>query len=878
MIRWIDDINGIDSNQLYDEVANIRRKIKRIKNEESSVENSSKLKLLYARLNELQFIPEYLLLIIEDNKDYLRACKGFTLNGRNYKRLVSTSNGVKMSVIVFASDEGSSGNVMRDELKRRMENGRDMTKTFVPAKLEAYRSLACSASLVVSDPRGVLVVPDVITHFKADFISLKDNPDGSGVPLYKEETNEECENNASDGYGIISPRLIEAWSEELGLAETTSAVCVRAPFTKGMLFSMDFIEFAENVARSYHVKDIWGDERNILDVDIILTESMLKLANSYKSWEDYWENTKANHSGFSVTKSAEMKQKESREYNYQFLNPLELSDDDIDELIAPTIDDLSGVCGGDIAKMAIYLCGEGMTQASVTRMPDDWVKALLIDERVKNDPYVRQKIQQLIRKRITKAKLGRLRGRGDFQIIGCDPYILLQSVFGLEPTGLLKAGEVYSKYWLDRGVDEVVLMRAPMTIINNLCKRKVSQSEAAQHWYKYLPNILLLNAWDLTAACCNGADYDGDIMLSTDDKCFVDHVHDQLAIQCEQKSATKCIVTEDAVIQSNILSFGDDIGKITNRATSLFDVRSHFPKGSKLYKEASQRLSYFQHYQQSSIDRAKGIISVPMPSYFYREKEAAKFGEDEKRLCAYRKPWFMIFRYKDIASEFNKYYKKAAIDCEVELECSIEDLLAKSDDERTAKEKKFFEWYRRNSPVSLGDCTSNRIARRIEANIDKIKNRWKDATPEFSYTIYRPDINKESYPRESYFAIKKVLDRYERELEDVPVIAKARHLDESQIAIMKESLAEAAKIDCYLACSNADELAYLILDVTYSEGKSSQIAWDLCGDVMIKTLLKRQNNIISYYERDEYGEVKYKGERYSRKSFVYEEVIDDRIE
>ena len=134
MIRWIDDINGVDSVTLYDDVREIRRKIRRIKREDASQENAVKLKKLYNRLNDLLFIEEYLLIIVKSDKDYLRACKGFVLNGREYKRLVSTSNGVKMNVIVFASTTGDDGVVMLDELKRRMENGRDMSKAFVPAK------------------------------------------------------------------------------------------------------------------------------------------------------------------------------------------------------------------------------------------------------------------------------------------------------------------------------------------------------------------------------------------------------------------------------------------------------------------------------------------------------------------------------------------------------------------------------------------------------------------------------------------------------------------------------------------------------------------------------------------------------------------------
>ena len=43
-------------------------------------------------------------------------------------------------------------------LRERLDNGRDPAVPLVPAKLEAYRALACSGSTPVSAPRGVLVV------------------------------------------------------------------------------------------------------------------------------------------------------------------------------------------------------------------------------------------------------------------------------------------------------------------------------------------------------------------------------------------------------------------------------------------------------------------------------------------------------------------------------------------------------------------------------------------------------------------------------------------------------------------------------------------------------------------------------------------------
>ena len=61
---------------------------------------------------------------------------------------------LKNETIVFASDK------LLLELRKRIENGRDLNKEMVPAKFESYKALTCSGSIPVSMPKGVLVVKD----------------------------------------------------------------------------------------------------------------------------------------------------------------------------------------------------------------------------------------------------------------------------------------------------------------------------------------------------------------------------------------------------------------------------------------------------------------------------------------------------------------------------------------------------------------------------------------------------------------------------------------------------------------------------------------------------------------------------------------------
>lgn len=57
--------------------------------------------------------------------------------------------------------------------------------------------------------------------------------------------------------------------------------------------------------------------------------------------------------------------------------------------------------------------------------------------------------------------------------------------------------------------------------------------------------------------------------------------------------------TEEDLVNSNIASFGSDIGQITNWTTSMYEVRDRFPKGSIEYETLEYRIKCGQQYQQN---------------------------------------------------------------------------------------------------------------------------------------------------------------------------------------------------------------------------------------------------------------------------------------
>ena len=497
VLRWIDELNGITDADA--QARNIKAQIKQIHKEPNSIQNKRKIKQLYADLDAIQFKPDYMCLVIDKEKDYYRACKGFSINGISYKRLLGTNGGIKSSTIVFVSER------LWGELNRRIENDRDTQKELVTAKLEAYKALSCSASVPVSLPHGILVVQDCETQFKSDIIYLSD--ENCEEPEMEFQKNQNITLNASDGCGMMLPSLAQRWSEELGLDYMISGCNTRFSYEKGMVFTFDFIDFAEKIAGgNYVVQDAWGNDVDVRDVELVLTTSMVKLWDSYKSCDDYVSKTLDNGYTFGVTKTCPHHLENERNLNYQFIQPFILNDEDIDELIAPTMQEIKDVLGGDWRKTVLFLKGSGLSEKNIDRAEDDIAKAIMIDPRMVDDPYVQSTVYQAIRNRINEAKVGVVKVHGNYSIVSGDPFSLCQSMFKMNVTGLLKAGEVYNKYWSDCGAKSLACFRAPMSNANNIRLVHPADNEEVNYWYRYMTTCTIFNSWDTASSALNGMD------------------------------------------------------------------------------------------------------------------------------------------------------------------------------------------------------------------------------------------------------------------------------------------------------------------------------------------------------------------------------------
>lgn len=852
LLRFIRKLNGM--NYTEEQIRNIKKDIRLLKKEKNSKSTKQEISKLYEELDSMLFIPDYIGIVFDNKSDFDRATgtKGFKVNGIEFKRLLGTTGGVKNDTVMFCNSN------IHDELTIKLDNGRNKKTPIIPAKFEAYKSLSASVSTPVTMPR-ILVIKDGTVHIKDKVIKVS----GDDEFIVEYGVEYETDKDFTDGAGMISPSMSKKWAEDLGLDYLPSGFNTRFSYCKGMVCTFDFVKFGEEIANSYVVKDAWGNEKDIREVDVILTTNMVKLWNAYDSIEDYMRNCINNEWLFSVSKVTPKQLENKRNMNYQYLQSYEdMSDSDLEELISETLSNINGALGDDYIKQILFLKGVHLNDKNIHKEDFDYLKALLIDERTSNDPFIKTKVLGMIEKKIKDAKKGVIQVDGNYSIVCGDLYALCESMFGWEVKGLLGFGEFYSKTWTNKGTNEVIAYRSPMTSHNNIRRLKLINNDKVNEWFKYLDTITVLNAWDTTCEAMNGMDCDSDAIITTNNPVILRNTKNLMAIVCEQKSVPKVVVTEKLLKKSNKDGFGEDIGTITNRVTAMFDVLASLEKGCKEYNELMERIICGQAYQQESIDKIKGIKAKQMPKNWYSYKDIKKDETltDERKeelikLMVNKKPYFFIYNYPHLYTKYKKFVKDVNNNCIIRFGMSLDDLYKK--EELNSEEKIFLNSVDCRNPVFMNNSFMNRLCWRIEEEFKDVKFKARNLNG-FDYSIYKTD---KKYMPKAYNDIELLFKDYKKQQRQYGQTNMTKLTKEDKIE-NRRVFTENFRIMASKICPNEEDLCNIVLDIAY-KGNTKQFAWDICGKQILKNLLLKNDNTYKYPMQDENGDIEWNGFRFS---------------
>ena len=496
--------NNKDHVTLYNQVQSIRKEIKTIKKEPSSKENSKKIRYLQGKLDKMLFVDDIVNIKVVKKKEYKDIARnGFDLNGKHYVRFMVGSGQMRRNTVTFINEELYS--YMQEHLMCGLQ---DKIKTINLAKLSAYFALSFSSVLWVRKPR-VCVIKDfdtVIPNQDINYIHNTEN--GEEVKIISKD----IELNSCDGQGLISPEMARLWASDMHLKYVPCSFVIRSAFIKGNLVTFDFKEYAREQGIDT-ITDRYGTTYNIEDIDVLLSESQFKMVKYYSSWEGYLSYHDSYNLKWGVARYNKEADDEYVLTNYQYIQVLNLTKEDVEGLISYTTNWIKNICSGNPFYTLSYNVGVKNESDSLSGIINScgsiFTKAMLKNPEMLNDGYIQRKIYNSIKESIRQAKLGRIWVKGNYQFMISDPVAQCRSALGLSPDGLIPADNIYSNFWQQRtSSKEVVCCRSPLTHYSEVNPLRLFENEEVKRWYKYIYSGIIYSIYDISVMQHADSDFD----------------------------------------------------------------------------------------------------------------------------------------------------------------------------------------------------------------------------------------------------------------------------------------------------------------------------------------------------------------------------------
>ena len=889
LLRQIREYKNID----LDKLEILKKQRKYIKSKPSSDDNIKKLNNIQEQIDNILFVPEVISININSKSQYKNMfIDNIKVNNKVFKRAVCGSGHARNTKVLFVEEE------TLNKIKPKLENSFNKEKEISPNKFNAYFGLYSSNTHKVRDLK-FCVVKDLVVNINKTVDFIHQEKSKSWVEKIE---NHPIELKPHDGEGIITIKGSEAWCEDLDIKDYIPGFWgVRNSYIKGMLVTFSIFDYTDNVSHTSEFIDAWGETRDAKDYDIFLTVSQVKLWDNYNSLEDFTQKCKDNNLSWGVCRVAPKNDEHYALTNYQYLQTLDMNDNDIKELCQFNIDWFNNILGGNAIQTSLYLLGKGIkTVESIEDINNPIAKAILLNNELASDPYIQNKINNSIRKKIKQTYYGKLLVEGNYQTMLADPYSLCQNIFSDKPeecTGLLNEGEHYSAYWNNKKVKHVDACRSPLTHYSEHNILNLQDNDIVNNWYEYQTSGIIYPTIGVDTIKHADSDYDLDLVFSTNNPVFLRCVYkDMLPITYEKKSTPKGLITDETLFEADLLSFSNDIGTITNYSTDMYAMLAQHHKGSKIYNEILERLKITRMLQGNAIDKAKGVEVEDFPQDWIKYQKIYYSDEyDDKgnlihkadtleeinnkkflnKIVINKKPYFQGYIYPKYRSQYKKFIDNAELYCKITFKCSLNELKNKKN--KTKQENDFFKFHYKNMPLNVSSCVLNNLCFYMESVVFKIKNNLK-ANADYSKYI---KILKDNSILKNEEVFIKVLDLYNKFCDKKKIHSKT--LKQMNSKSKKDKFNNESYNDlklfynqirqeAYKICSNTAELINYAVEIVYELNPKDKkdFLWDVFEQDVLINIFKNKQDKVYIPILDVNGNIEYLGEKYNLQEVIYD--------
>lgn len=764
-----------------------------------------------------------------------------TYNGKKYKRIIVSSSHSRTQKAMLVAE-----NIWDKAMDILLCGINPDTEYKFMSKWNSYIGLAATDSIQVSMPNVVIVNDkELLMKAKVDVVREINTWDENGnihrrFSVLRDRVKR-IPTNLFDGAGIVTVKKAEEWSNELNLDYIPASFQFRCiPCLKGKLYTMPVEEFA----REYKVSkiiDINGKEWDLFTdkIDCILTKSQFKFHDLYSSVEDWRKEFDREVHGYKRTFNiseydvAFPELEDTTVMAYQPLQTLSLPDKKIGKLCNPTVKCYANACSSVEGFLKFRgICSEDDKKNDIewSRFPS-YYHAMYYNHSLFNDEFIRKKIKQDLKSAKERSYVGKITVKGNYQTLTPDLFALLQHIFGLPITGLLKYNQIYSNYWNHHltGTPWVDIIRSPHIAMEHSPVQVITSGEM-EKWFAYQKTGIIIGVFGNTIALkANSADFDGDHVLTVDNPIICEAALEQFSntIYHEKikypymggKKKEKIIVSDmDEIIECDYKGYKNNIGNVINPISILWSLGSS--------REVQDFIKVMSIVGSITIDYAKHGQEANIP------KEILKL------LNKHQKPYFM------------KYLRSGRKKRSQEKELKAVDALVNFDIGTELFDNT--------------DCTMNRVCHYMEEQIGNID---MDINVEEAFHWEKliasvPDVTSHRY--------KKVKDKLTEMQEWLYEINNTKYCntEDTNNSIQEynknfDSLYEYAKAELLAIVHDESELLDMLITIYYSEKKFMEkyndktVLWGCFGE----QLIERSKCNFSYVDNSDMDKLLKRGEK-----------------
>lgn len=861
-------------SEIFEDVCFYRNALRKAKKEERSQD----ARIIAQKLVSVLFVKDVVNVTASTKTSFRKVAKaGFYLNGQRFVAFSCGAGQARRETVTFINDE------IYDIMYKTLSCGIDeKVKEINLAKFSAYFALTSSSIMWVDTPR-CCVVPDfetTVKNQKVDWICKDENGEG-----YVEERILDVTLNSADGQGLVSPEFASRWAENMGLDYCPSQFVARSAYIKGDFVVFDFKEYAKrnNITRIY---DIYGVGYDINEIDCLLSESQFKMYKYYSTWQEYLSYTEKYGIKWGIARYNKKRDPIYSQINYQFIQVLDLSNEDIKNLVDPTIDWINKICSGEDLYALLYSLGgfdsnreKEITYNDVyTRAQSVAMQAVVKNPIFLKDSYVQSKIYKNIVETINRAKIGKIWARGNYQFAVSDPIAQCRNALGLDPTGAIPADHVYSNFWNRLNVTgKIMIGRNPCIDEHEINPCSLYRDEETDYWYQYLDSGIVFSIYDTSVCRMEDSDFDGDIVYSTDNSIMVNGAKkdETNIIMYDKQKAPNKKINHRNLIESYIKGFGNKVGTYSNDATIIEAMKALFkrPDQKKQRDELERRKKLLREIVGAEIDSTKGLKKPKEPWYFRKfvtvspdaTEEDIKNARYHNSLVIHKKPYFFRYLYPELNKKYKTFDNHYNEICKCLFQTKFKKLITKK--ELTKEETSFIWKYHKYVPLINSNCTMNILCRMFEKTDFDIKYSKDDYSMLPYIQDYNIDENILIKIRDMYreYCNKKTVNY----IKDIYSNCEEDDYKEIRFDIIDQKKEEIRDEIDSIGLSTLEILTYIKkLSGRYSKFNWA-FAWDIIGEDILDCIEQKDAIAPVMVDKDVQNSKEYLGSYYILKTICY---------